>query len=145
MSYKHFSISELTRSSTAEKYNIDNTPDEESLKNLDLLITNLLDPIRTKFGHPIRVSSGYRSETLNSHPKIKGANQSQHLKGEAADLVCEDNGRLFTIIREMYNNGEIEFGQLIDEKNYSWIHISLPTQRHHNEILHFDGRKYVSE
>lgn len=141
--YKWFDISEMVRSDTARKYNIDNTPGEEELKNLDLLIRTLLDPIREKFGHPIRISSGYRSPLLNS--KVKGSSTSQHLKGEAADLVCEDNGRLFTVIREMYYDGEITFGQLIDEKNYSWIHISLPTQRHRNEILHFDGRKYVSE
>lgn len=79
------------------------------------------------------MTSGYRSEALNK--AVRGSATSQHLKGEAADIVSDDNKKLWLLICDMISNGEITVGQLIDEKKL-WIHISLPNERHHNQILH---------
>ena len=94
----------------------------------------MLDKIRVKFGKAITVSSGFRSDKLNS--AIGGAKKSQHKHGQAADLECYDNRKLFNVIKEMIDNGEITVGQLIDEYNYDWIHVSLPTDKLRNQILH---------
>ena len=60
---------------------------------------------------------------------------SQHRKGEAADIICENNKELWDIIVDMVKNNEITVGQLINEKKLSWIHISLPTKKHKNKIF----------
>ena len=129
----NFTLNELIYSSTADRYDIDNTPSRMEYNNLKMLCENILQPIRDKWKKPIRVTSGYRSPALNS--KLKGSATSQHCKGEAADIDCENNERLFNIIISMINNNEIEVGQLIDEKKYSWIHISLPYYKK-NQVLH---------
>ena len=130
---KNFTLRELTYSSTAEANDIDNTPGTFEYNNLKRLCEEVLQPVREKWGKPITVNSRYRSPQLNS--KLKGSATSQHCKGEAADIDCENNERLFNIIISMINNNEIEVGQLIDEKKYSWIHISLPYHKK-NQVLH---------
>jgi uncharacterized protein YcbK (DUF882 family) len=76
MKKSYFTIEELTRSETADKYNIDNTPSLQIETNLNYLITKL-NPIRELYGHPIYVNSGYRCEKLNR--KVGGHNKSFHL------------------------------------------------------------------
>lgn len=129
---KYFTIKELTHSVTAEFYGIDNTPSDEAVASLTYLVDNLLDPIREKWGSPINVTSGYRCAKLNK--KVGGSATSQHMKGEAVDISTGDkylNSQLFDIIR----NSELEYDQLIDEKNYSWIHVSLKRSGNRNQIL----------
>lgn len=133
---KNFSLNELTYSSTARANKVDNIPDRWELENLKKLCNEVLQPIRDKYGKSIFINSGYRNPILNR--LVKGSTSSQHLKGEAADITVgskEDNKRLFELIVEMIENGEIKVGQLLDEKNYSWIHISLPFSKT-NQILH---------
>lgn len=133
---KYFTIAELTRSSEAIKHNIDNTPPPDVRVKLNSLINNLLDPIREKWGHPIRVNSGFRCPVLNK--KVGGAVNSQHIKGEAADITTgnlTENERLFNMIIAMRVAGEIQFDQLIDEKGYRWIHISF-SRNNRNQVLH---------
>lgn len=132
---KYFTMDEMTRSSTALLDNIDNTPTVEAAANLTRLM-DLLDKVRERWGEPIHVNSGYRSEALNR--RVGGAASSQHLKGEAADITVGSpikNKSLFANIVEMQANGEIEFDQLIDERDYSWIHISLKQTNNRNQIL----------
>ena len=122
---KYFSISEMTRSKTAEVKRINNRPPTEAATNLTALILRVLDPVRERWGRPITVSSGYRSPDLNT--AIGGAKASQHMTGEAADISAgtkADNAELFALIQTMRAAGEIDFDQLIDEKGFSWIHIS---------------------
>ena len=92
---KYFSISELTRSDTARKYVIDNTPNEEVKKNLEKLVKNILDPLREHYGYPIHISSGYRCPELNK--KVGGTRTSQHLSGRAADICMNDRAVKFSI------------------------------------------------
>ena len=131
---KNFTLEEMTFSPTADNRNIPNIPDECQVSNLESLCKLILQPIRDRWRAPIIVTSGFRSETINR--LVGGSPNSQHVYGEAADIISYDNRRLFNLITVMIENGEIDVGQLIDEKNYRWIHISLPTLRHHNRILH---------
>ena len=118
---KHFTLAEFLRSTSAKRSNIDNTPSFDVVDNLNRL-ADYLDVIREKFGKPILISSGFRCPLLNK--AVGGAVNSQHLKGLAADLVCDDMETLLSIIRETGG-----FDQLITEhrkgsKNY-WIHVSV--------------------
>lgn len=140
---KYFSIEELTKSATAKRLGIDNTPSDNIKKNLTLFIEKVLDPIREEYGSPIRVSSGYRCKRLNS--LVGGSNTSQHMKGEAADLIPVDGDtrRLFDVIRKMINEGKIKTGQLIWEYGThtkpKWVHISLPGKSI-NQVLYIGVR-----
>ena len=80
---EHFRLSEFTRSAVALRYDIDNTPDIEDIEALQCLCIHVLEPLRKKFG-VLKITSGYRSPMLNA--KVKGARNSQHMKGQAADL-----------------------------------------------------------
>lgn len=127
-----FTKSELTRSDTARTLKIDNTPTPEASAALDALMWNVLDPIRRMWGKPIIVNSGYRCPKLNA--AVGGTATSQHMKGEAADITAGDpikNKELFDMIAQ----SAIPFDQLIDEKNYRWIHVSYRPNGRRN-ILH---------
>ncbi|WP_443607995.1 D-Ala-D-Ala carboxypeptidase family metallohydrolase [Alistipes putredinis] len=127
-----FTKSEITRSDTARIRGIDNTPTPEASAALDALMWNVLDPIRRIWGKPIIVNSGYRCPKLNA--AVGGSATSQHMKGEAADITAGDptkNKELFDMIAQ----SAIPFDQLIDEKNYRWIHVSYRPNGRRN-ILH---------
>ena len=127
-----FTKSELTRSDTARIRGIDNTPTPEASAALDALMWNVLDPIRRMWGKPIIVNSGYRCPKLNA--TVGGSATSQHMKGEAADITAgcpTKNKELFDMIAQ----SAIPFDQLIDEKNYRWIHVSYRPNGRRN-ILH---------
>lgn len=134
---QNFTFEELIRSTTAENKGIDNTPPIDAKAYLYELVILILQPIRDLYGHPITITSGYRSYALNK--AVGGAKTSQHLKGQAADITVgskEKNKILFELISDMVKEKKIIVGQLIDEKDYSWIHISLPTLKHNNQIIH---------
>lgn len=128
----NFTWEELTRTSTG----LPNTPNMDAKAYLLELCLLILQPIRDKYGKPITVTSGYRSEMVNK--AVGGAKTSQHLKGQAADITVgqKANKALFELIVQMIKDKQIKVGQLIDENNYKWIHISLPDQKHNNQILH---------
>jgi hypothetical protein len=114
---KYFTLKELTRTST-DKTNVPGTVETENLTNL---VDKLLDPVREKWGKPIRINSGYRSIAVNL--AVGGSATSQHLKGEAADITAgskEENKKLFELIKFGF-----VFDQLIDETDYTWLHVSL--------------------
>ena len=130
---KYFSIAKLTKSSTAIKKKINNTPTKEVENNLNQLIDNILDPLREAWGQPIIVGSGYRCEALNK--AVGGAAHSQHKLGQAADIhtksdSAEDNKKLFELIKQL----KLPFDQLINEYNYNWIHVSY-SPRNRRQIL----------
>lgn len=134
----NFTVDELCRSKTAQRRGIDNTPTPSIRVNLEKLIANVLQPLRDKYGKPIIVDSGYRCPKLNT--AVGGAKTSQHLYGQAADIrtvsdTVTDNKRLFDTAKKMINDKEIIVGQLINEYNYNWVHISIPDERHKNQII----------
>lgn len=133
---KHFTIGEMIYSSTAIKQGINNCgTNPEIERNMIALIENVLDPARIKLGKPIFVTSGFRCARLNQ--ELKGARNSQHTVGEAADLQCIDEPttqRLFDILQTM------NVDQLIWEHNRQtgakWIHVSYKrTGMNRNEVL----------
>ena len=133
---KYFSIKELTKSETATKKGIDNTPNAEQIKNMETLIKNLLDPIREQWGAAIYVTSGFRSIALNK--AVGGVANSHHLGGYAADLTVKSqagNKALFDMIRR----SKLKWTQLISEKTTSqgcgWVHISYVPSNLKNQVL----------
>ena len=135
---KNFSYDELVYSATAERLKLDNTPNEKEIEFLRKLANEVLQPIRDKWGRPIVVTSGFRSEKVNN--AVGGVKNSQHRLGQAADLKIgskSQNKALFNFIVDMVKKGEIRVGQLIDEYGYSWIHVSLPREgKVNNQVLH---------
>lgn len=135
---KNFSYDELIASATAKRLGIDNTPTPEEKEKLRQLAEDILQPIRDAWRAPIIVNSAYRSEALNR--AVGGVKTSQHRLGEAADLTIggkERNRKLFNFIYKLIQKGDIKVGQLIDEFNYQWLHISLPRKnKENNQILH---------
>lgn len=135
---KYFTIEELTKSETAEEHGIDNTPTKGAREKLVALVDNVLDPLREMYGKPITVNSGYRGPVLNSC--IGGEKTSQHVKGEAADITVgskEGNKKLFDLIRD-----NLTFDQLINEYDYSWVHVSYKSSVNRKEVLKCVGGKY---
>ncbi|RGN50028.1 MULTISPECIES: D-Ala-D-Ala carboxypeptidase family metallohydrolase [unclassified Bacteroides] len=128
---KYFTLDELAHSNVARTKRIDNTPNEQQKKALVALVDNVLDPLRDLFGKPVLVSSGFRSNDLNR--AVGGAATSQHMKGEAADIYTgtkEGNKKLFELIRD-----NLPFDQLIDEKDFSWVHVSFKEIGNRKQIL----------
>ena len=120
---KNFTLSEITKSNTAKRLGIDNAPNQEHLNNMQILIRDLIQPLRDALG-PIRISSGYRSPVLNR--TIGGSTKSQHCKGQAVDIQFWKKGEMCN--KEIYDwvlKEGIEFDQKINEFDYAWIHISL--------------------
>jgi len=138
----YFTISELCYSDTAKEKGIDNTPPQSVQVNLSLLIHHVLNPIRERYGKPIKVSSGYRCAALNT--LLGGVSNSQHLTGQAADLVPTSGGTLSDIFRSAIVVGT--FDQLILEcskKGTKWVHVSYsPSPRH--QILYYNGNSYAN-
>lgn len=130
---KYFTLGELCKSDVAVEKRIENTPDNTTIERLNALMEECLDKVREMWGKPIGVNSGYRSAELNR--AVAGAKNSQHLRGEAADITtgCKaHNKRLF----EMICASDIEFDQLIDESGYKWLHISYCKGDNRKQVLH---------
>lgn len=116
----------------AEAHGIVNEPAEKEAANMLELISELLDPVREMWGRPIRVNSGYRCPELNM--LVGGAPVSQHLTGEAADITAGSRGANCALFDMIAASG-LEFDQLIDEKDFSWIHISYKAGANRRQVL----------
>ena len=129
---KYFTMEELTVSHVKLK----NTPGVNELSNLTLLVDNLLDLAREMLGEPIKINSGYRSISINK--AIGGTLNpiSQHTKGQAADIICSDNAKLFNLLCDHF-----EFDQLIWEKGNEWqpdwIHVSYKAKGNRGEVIEY--------
>jgi hypothetical protein len=142
---KYFTIAELSNSATAKKRGLDNTPSQAVVANLTKLVDNVLDPLREAWGRPITVSSGYRSPNLNV--AVGGVKNSQHVQGQAADLVAgsrAENKSLFELILKL----KLPFDQLIYEKGNAqgpqWIHVSYAATNRRQVLPRDIATKYKS-
>jgi zinc D-Ala-D-Ala carboxypeptidase len=144
---KHFSLREMTKSQTAERRGINNTPDAFAEAYLEMLCEEILEPVRAHYGVPFSPSSGYRSAELCL--AIGSTAESQHALGQAADFEVPgiDNYELATWIKK-----NLAFDQLILEyytpgqQNSGWVHCSIATSmdEQRNEDLTYskaDGYK----
>jgi hypothetical protein len=121
----NFTLKELTKSDTATRLGLDNTPDEETIENLKLLCEKVLQPVREHFGKPVTINSGYRSPESNA--AVGGSKSSDHCKGQACDLEIDgvsnpdlaqwimDNLEYTQLILEFYTQGQ---------PNSGWVHVS---------------------
>ena len=120
---QYFTLEELSHSETANRKGIDNTPTGDVVVSMTTLINECLDPVRELYGKPITVTSGFRCPMLNQ--AVGGVNSSQHVKGEAADLVGKNDDETRKIFETAKAFGQ--FDQLLYEKNSKgniWVHIS---------------------
>jgi len=134
---KNFWLSEFTKSSTATRLGIDNTPSQEVIDKLQYLTVRVLQPTRDYFvselkqGSSVSINSGFRCPELNS--KLGSSSRSQHITGTAADFEIRgvDNYKLACWIRD-----NLEFDQLILEfytsgdPSSGWVHVSLNENKH---------------
>ena len=126
----NFTLKELTKSDTATRLGLDNTPDEETIENLKLLCEKVLQPVREHFGKPVTINSGYRSPESNA--AVGGSKTSDHCKGQACDLEIDgvanpdlaqwimDNLDYTQLILEFYTQGQ---------PNSGWVHVSYNPEK----------------
>ena len=132
----NFSLNEFTKSDTAVRKGIDNTPNDVHLENMKALCENVLQKVRSHFGKSVRITSGYRSPELCN--AIGSSSISQHAKGQAADFEITgiDNKDLAIWIRD-----NVDFDQLILEfytegdPNSGWVHCSYSSTSNSKEVL----------
>ena len=133
---ENFSLIELTKSQTAERKGIDNTPSPTHQENLKSLCVNVLQPVRDHFSRVVSISSGYRSEELCL--AIGSKTTSQHARGEAADF------EIFGISNKElanYVHFNLNYDQLIleywkeEDPNSGWVHCSFSEGNNRRQYL----------
>lgn len=126
----HFSWEELTRTGQTALQATNRAEAEQYRDSLTRLAVEILEPIRAKFG-PIKINSAFRGKSVND--AVGGSKTSQHMRGEAADIVAPA-----VSVEELHRwicvESGLEFGQCILEKSkpdrpYTWVHVSLGTKR----------------
>lgn len=132
---KYFSYSEFFKSDTAEKYQVNNIPEDAQLSqvlgNIKALVSNILDPLRAMIGRPIIITSGYRSQRVNE--LVGGSKTSQHLSGKAADIhikgyTPKQMDMVYRTIQMYY-----DFDQLIFYPSKNIIHVSWNGNKNRQE------------
>jgi|TARA_R100000501_G_C2557479_1_gene69534 hypothetical protein len=141
----HFTLSELTKSSTAERLGIANEPGSVEVENLTMICDQILEPVREHYGIPFTPSSGFRSFDLNK--AVGSSSKSQHITGQAVDFEIPGvpNMELALWIKE-----HLDYDQLLLEfykesiPDSGWIHCSYVEQGNRKESKRFDGRTWSS-
>lgn len=134
----YVSLAEVTKSNTARRKGISNEPTPEHLENLKIICVEVFDKVRTHFGVPLFISSGYRSEALNK--AIKGSRTSDHSLGRALDLDQDFRGNGVTNMEVFeFIKDNLEFDQLIYEfgttKNPDWVHVGYRKGANRKQVL----------
>ena len=133
---KNFTLSEMTKSETALRHGMDNTPGEAEIENLKRLAEKVLQPVRDHYGKGVKVNSGYRAPEVNA--KVGGSKTSDHCKGQAADIEIPGvaNADLAKWITE-----NLDFTQVILEfytpgiPDSGWVHVSYDPQNLKKQVL----------
>jgi len=142
----HFTLREMTRSSTADRLSIDNTPEyPQALKALQDVCINILEPVRNHFGIPFSPSSGYRCPRLNQ--AVGSSPKSQHITGQAVDIEIPGVSNMDLA---QWIKGNTVFDQLIleyyseNDPASGWVHVSYVAPKggkstNRGEVLRFTG------
>ena len=128
---EHITYKEATFSNTAIRHGIDNTPNADQLTNMELVAKACFEPVRNWYGKPIKINSFFRSDILNK--KVKGSKTSQHVQGKAIDIDAgsvEENTKIFNWLKD-----NVQFDQLINEYNFSWVHVSFNLGKNRKQVL----------
>jgi len=133
---KNFTLSEMTKSETALRHDMDNTPGEKEIGNLKLLCEKVLQPIRDHYGKGVKVNSGFRHPEVNA--KVGGSKTSDHCLGQAADIEIPGvaNAELAEWIKD-----NLEFRQLILEfytpgiPDSGWVHVSYVLEDNKKQVM----------
>jgi hypothetical protein len=132
----NFSLSEMVKSETALRHDMDNTPGEAEIAALRLLCEKILQPVREHYGKGVKVNSGYRHPEVNA--KVGGSKTSDHCKGQAADIEIPgipnadlaiwimDNLEYTQVILEFYTPGVPDSG---------WVHVSYDPANLKGQVL----------
>jgi len=133
---KNFTLAEMTKSETALRHGMDNTPGEQETAALKLLVEKVLQPVRDHFGRGVKVNSGFRHPEVNA--KVGGSKTSDHCRGQAADIEIPGvpNAELAEWIKD-----NLEFRQLILEfytpgiPDSGWVHVSYVAEDNKKQVL----------
>ena len=128
---EHISYSEATQSPTAIRFGIENTPTEHQLFAMRIVAHTCFEPLRKWYGKPIKINSFFRCTLLNQ--KVGGSSTSSHTKGEAIDISAgskAENKKLFD-----WCKANLIWDQLIDEYDYTWVHISFRQGQNRNMVI----------
>jgi len=132
----NFSLAEMTKSDTALRLDMDNTPGPEEIENMTRLCECVLQPVRNHFGKGVKVNSGFRHPNVNA--KVGGSKTSDHCKGMAADIEIPgvanadlakwivDNLEFRQVILEFYTPGVPDSG---------WVHVSYNPSDNKKQVL----------
>jgi hypothetical protein len=133
---KNFTLAEMTKSETALRHGMNNTPGEQELAAMKLLAEKVLQPVRDHFKKGVKVNSAYRHPDVNQ--RVGGSRNSDHTRGQAADIEIPGipNAELAQWIRD-----NLEFRQLILEfytpgiPDSGWVHVSYVAEDNKKEVL----------
>jgi uncharacterized protein YcbK (DUF882 family) len=134
---EHFNLKEFTKSETAIRKRIDNTPGPAHASNLQKVCEKILEPVRRHYGKPVRINSGYRGPALNA--AVGGSSKSQHCNGEAVDFEIDGlaNPELAKWVSENCDFDQIilEFYDPKEGPNSGWVHASYSEGKNRKQIL----------
>ena len=133
---RNFSLAELTKSETALRHDMDNTPGAAEIANLTELAGKVLQPVRDHYAKGVKVNSGFRHPEVNA--KVGGSKTSDHCKGQAADIEIPGvaNAELAEWIKD-----NLEFTQLILEfytpgiPDSGWVHVSYDPNNLKKQVM----------
>ena len=147
----HISYKEGTYSRTAERRDLDNTPNADQLKCMQEIAENVFEPLRAYVGGPVKINSFFRGEPVNT--AIGGSKSSQHMKGQAMD-IDDTFGRMTNAEMYYFIKDHLDFDQMIwefgDDNNPNWVHVSYVSHRPNRKKLtiakKINGKtKYIHE
>jgi hypothetical protein len=129
---KHITLQEATESATALRLGIKNVPNEAELEAMKYVSENLFEPIREWYNKPIKINSFYRCLALNK--AVNGSKTSGHVLGNSIDISGGnkvENKKIFDFIK----TSGLDFDQVINEYDFTWVHISLKKDKNRKQIL----------
>ena len=134
---RNFTLEELSHSNTAVARGIENIPDVQQQLNLTVLAKRLLQPLRDIYNEPFIINSGFRSQETNK--TVGGVPNSQHTKGQAADVQVKDPRKLLAALLK----SGLDFDQAIlyqDGRN-NFLHMSYNSGHNRKQVLYSKGTK----